>query len=100
VLGAELVADPGEVVIVLVPVVDDDGAVQVAVDEVLERGQVPIAEEVIGEQVGAGDLQVPLLRLRAGSGPDGGLVAADDAGGHDQRPDRRVRRGDRPGGAV
>jgi hypothetical protein len=33
---AELVADAGEVVVADVAVVDDDGAVQVAVDEVLE----------------------------------------------------------------
>src|SRR5208282_5283290 len=45
---AQLVADAAEVVVVLVPVVDDDGAVQVAVDEALERGQGPLAEEVIG----------------------------------------------------
>ena len=47
---AQLVDDAVEVVIVDVPVVHDDGAVQVAVDEVPERGQVPAAEEVIGEQ--------------------------------------------------
>ena len=100
VLAAQLVADPGEGVVVDVPVVHDDGAVQVAVDEVLERGQVPAAEEVIGEQAGARDLQVFLAGLRPGAGPDGGLVAADDAGEDDQRPDRLVRRGDRLRGAA
>src|SRR5208283_312362 len=65
---AQLVADAAEVVVVLVPVVDDDGAVQVAVDEALERGQGPLAEEVIGEQAGAGDLQVLLVRLGARAG--------------------------------
>ena len=34
-----------------------------------------------------------------GPGAQRGLVAADDPGQDDQRPDRRVRRGDRPGGA-
>ena len=38
---AQLVDDAVEVVIVDVPVVHDDGAVQVAVDEVLERGAGP-----------------------------------------------------------
>jgi hypothetical protein len=68
---AQLVGHAVEGVVVLVPVVDDDGAVQVAVDEGLERGQVPVAEEVAGEQARAGDVQVLLLRgLRAGPGPD------------------------------
>ena len=66
-LAAKLVADAVEGVVVLVPVVHDHGAVQVAVDEVLERGQLPAAEEVIGEQAGAGDLQVLLLVF--GPGP-------------------------------
>ena len=35
-----------------------------------------------------------------GPGAQRGLVAADDAGEDDQRPDRLVRRGDRPRGAV
>ena len=65
VLAAQLVADAVEGVVVDVPVVHDDGAVQVAVDEVLEGGQVPVAEEVTGEQAGAGDLQVLLAGLRA-----------------------------------
>ena len=97
---AELVADAFEVVVVDVPVVHHDGAVQVAVDEVLERGQVPVAEEVTGQQVRAGDLQVLLLRLRARPSADRGLVAADDTGEDDQRPDRLVRRGDCLRGAV
>src|SRR5512135_754443 len=65
--GAQLVADVGEVIVVDVPVVDDDGPMQVAVDEALERGQRPLAEEVIviGEQAGAGGLQVLLVRLGA-----------------------------------
>jgi len=63
VLAAKLVADAVEGVVVDVPVVHDHGAVQVAVDEVLERGQVPAAEEVIGEQVRARDLQVLLAGL-------------------------------------
>ena len=99
VLGTQLVADAVEGVVVDVPVVHDHGAVQVAVDEVLEGGQVPGAEEIIGEQAGAGDLQVLLAGLRAGAGAQRGLVAADDPGEDDQRPDRLVRRGDRPGGA-
>ncbi len=65
---AELVLHAVELVVVLVPVVHDDRAVQVAVDEGLEGGQVPVAEEVIGEQVRARDVQVFLLRL--GPGPD------------------------------
>ena len=89
-----------ELVVVLVPVVHDDRAVQVAVDEGLEGGQVPVAEEVIGEQVRARDVQVFLLRLGAGAGPQRGLVAADDAGQDEQRPDRLVRRGHGPGGAA
>ena len=64
---AQLVADAAEVVVVDVPVVHHDGAVQVAVDEALERGQGPLAQEVIGEQAGAGDLQV--LLVRPGAGP-------------------------------
>src|SRR6266542_4078098 len=87
---AELVADAREVVVVDIPVVDDHGAVQVAVDEVLERGQVPVAQEVIGEQVRARDLQVPLLPPRPRAGAQRGLVSADDAGEDDQRPDRLV----------
>src|SRR5690242_10417006 len=62
---AQLVLHAVEVVVVNVPVVHDDGAVQVAVDEILEGGQVPLAEEVIGEQAGAGHLKV----LLAGFGP-------------------------------
>src|SRR6185437_13737033 len=48
-----------------------DGAAQLGVDEVLERRQVPLAEEVAGQQGRARDMQVLLLRLRAGPGPDG-----------------------------
>ena len=99
VLAAQLVADPVEGVVVLVPVVHDDGAVQVAVDEVLEGGQVPVAEEVIGEQARARDLQVLLAGLRPGANTTG-IVAADDAGREDQRTDRRVRRRDRLRGAA
>jgi hypothetical protein len=80
VLGAELVADPVEGVVLLVPVVDHDGAVQVAADEALEGGQVAVAEEVAGQQVRARDVQILLAGLRARTGPDRGLVAADDAG--------------------
>ena len=65
---AQLVADALEVIVILVAVVDDDGAVQVAVDEAGERGQRPLAEEVAGEQVRAGDLQV-LLLATSGPGP-------------------------------
>jgi hypothetical protein len=39
--------------------VTNHGATQVAVDELPEGGQVPGAEEVIGEQAGPGDLQLP-----------------------------------------
>src|SRR5271166_3199810 len=85
-LGAQLVADAVEGVVVLVAVVDDDGAVQVAVDEAPERGERPLAREVTGEQAGAGDLQVLLLRFRSRPGPDRCLIAADDAGEDDQRP--------------
>jgi hypothetical protein len=97
VLAAQLVADLVEGVVVLVPVVHDDGAVQVAVDEVLEGGQVPVAEVVVGQQVRARDLQVLLADLRAWPDAERGLVPADDAGQNDQRPDRLVRRSDRPG---
>ena len=80
VLGAELVADPVEGVVVDVPVVHDDGAVQVAVDELPEGGQVPAAEEVVSQQVGARDLEVLLAGLRARPGAQRGLIAADDPG--------------------
>ena len=73
--GAQLVADVGKVIVVDVPVVDDDGPMQVAVDEALERGQRPLAEEVIGEQAGAGDLQVLLVRLGARASAQRCLVA-------------------------
>ena len=63
VLAAQLVADAVEGVVVLIPVVHHDGAVQVAVDKAPERGQRPLAQEAIGQQVRAGDLQVLLVRL-------------------------------------
>src|SRR5271165_6667098 len=55
VLAAQLVADAGERIVVLVPVVHDDRAVQVGIDEALEGGQVPVAQEVAGQQARAGD---------------------------------------------
>jgi hypothetical protein len=67
---AELVLHAVELVVALLPVVHDDRAVQVAADEGPEGGQVPVAEEVIGQQAGARDVQVVLLRLRAGPGSD------------------------------
>ena len=86
--SAQLVRHAVEVVIVLVPVVDDDGAVQVAVDETSKRAERPIAEEVTGKQARAGDVQVLLLRFRSRPDPDGRLVAAHDPGQQDQRADR------------
>ncbi len=69
--GAELVLYAAGLVVVLVPVVHDDRAVQVAVDEGLEGRQVPVAGEVIGEHAGARDVQVFLLRPGAGAGRSG-----------------------------
>lgn len=70
---AELVLHAAELVVVLVPVMHDDGAVQVAVDEGPEGRQVPVAEEVISQQAGARDVQVLLLRgLGAGAGAGSG----------------------------
>ena len=54
----------------------------------------------MGEQAGARDLQVLLAGFGPGPGAHRGLVAADDPGEDDQRPDRRVRCGHRAGGAV
>ena len=66
----------GEGVVVLVPVVHDHGAVKVGEHERPERRQGPVAEQVIGEQPGAGDQQVALAGLRPGAGPDRGLIRA------------------------
>ena len=99
--AAQLVADPGEGAVVLVAVVRDGRAVQVAVNEALEGGQVPAAQEVTGDRPGAGDLQVLLVAgLRPRPRPQRGLIPADDPGEDDQRPARLVRRRDRPGGAA
>jgi hypothetical protein len=94
------VADAVKGVVVDVPVVHDDRAVQVAVDEALEGDQVPVAEEVTGEQVGARDLQVLLAGLGPGADAEGGLVAADHPGEDDEGPDRLVRRRGRLRGAL
>jgi len=75
-LAAQLVADAVEGVVVLVPVMDHHGAVQGVVDEAPERGQAPVAQEVAGEQAGAGHQQVLLAGLRPRPDPDGGLVGA------------------------
>ncbi len=100
VLGAELVDQAGEGVVVLVAIVDDHHAVQVRQHEGGERLQAAVAEEVIGQQPGAGDQQVTLAGLRPGPHPDRGLISAHHVRQDDQRPDRLVRhrhRGGRPG---
>jgi hypothetical protein len=97
---AELVADPAEGVVVDVPVVHDDRAVQVAVDEALERRQVPVAQAVAGEQARARDVQVFLAGLRSRPDPDGVSSPQIDGGEQDQRPDRLIRRGHGAGGAL
>jgi hypothetical protein len=50
--------------------------------------QVPVVEVVIGQQAGARGLQVLLADLRDRPGAQRGLIAADDGGQDDQRPDR------------
>jgi len=91
VTGAELVDQAGEGVVVLVPVVHHHGPGQVRQHERGERLQGPVAEEVIGEQVRAGDQQVALAGLRAGADPDRGLAGADHVGEDDQGADGPVR---------
>lgn len=83
---------------VLVPVVDHDGAVEVGQDERGERLQRPVAGEVTGEQAGAGDQQVLLAGLRAGPDPDRGLIRAGHVRQDDQAPDQLARGGDGCGG--
>ena len=95
---AELVDQPGEGVVVLIPVMDDDGAVEVGQHERGERRQVAVAEQVIGVQAGARDQQVPLAGLRAGPDPDRGFIGADHVCQDDQRPDQLVHVGNLAGG--
>ena len=52
-----------------------------------------------GQQVRAGDQQVPLAALRPRPGPDRRLVGAGHGRGDDQRPDQRVHVPDRSRGA-
>ena len=87
---AKLVDDAGEFVVVLVPVVDHHAG-QVGEHERLEGGQRPVAQEVIGQQVRAGDQQVLLAGLRPRADADGSLIGADHRRGDDQRPDQLVR---------
>jgi hypothetical protein len=94
-LGAELVDQAGELVVILIPVMDDDGAAEVRQHERGEGLQRPVAEEIIGEQVRAGDQQVLLAGLRAGADPDRGLIRGYDVRQDDQRPDQLARAGDR-----
>jgi len=75
-IRARRVSNAGELAVVLVPVVDHDAG-QVGEHECLEGGQGPVAQEVIGEQVRAGDQQVALAGLRSGTDPDRGLIGAD-----------------------
>ena len=77
----------------------DHHAGQVGEHERLEGGQRPVAQEVIGQQVRAGDQQVALARLRPRAGADGSLIGADHRRGDDQRPDQLVRVLDRGSGA-
>jgi hypothetical protein len=85
VLGAELVDQAGDGVVVLVPVVDDDGPAHVGEDERFERLHRPVAEEVIGEQVRTGDQEVLLADLRARADPASTAVTADQVKA-DSRP--------------
>jgi hypothetical protein len=73
VLAAELMGQAGDRIVVLVPVVDDDGPAHVRQDERGESLQRPVAEEVIRQQAGAGDQQVLLAGLGARTDPDRGL---------------------------
>jgi hypothetical protein len=73
---AQLVDDAGELVVVLVPVMDHHTG-QVGEHERLEGGQRPVAQEITGQQVRAGRQQVLLARLRARADPDGSLIGAD-----------------------
>src|SRR5260221_3313193 len=68
--------DDGELVVVVVPVVDNDAG-QIGEHEDLEGVHGPVAEEITGEQPRAGDQQVALAGLRPGADPDGSLVRAD-----------------------
>jgi hypothetical protein len=92
VLAAQLVDDAREGIVVLVAVVDDHAAGQVGEHERAEGDQGPVAQEVIGQQPGAGDQQVPLAGLGARPHPDRGLISADHVRQDDQRPDQHVRR--------
>jgi hypothetical protein len=74
--------------------VTNHGATQVAVDELPEGGQVPGAEEVIGEQAGPGDLQLPATSSGCTSA---GLPAPDAR--RPKKPDRRQYRLSPPGPA-
>jgi hypothetical protein len=93
-----VVDQAGERVVVLVPVVHHDGAVQVGEHERGEGGHAAVAEEVTGQQPGAGDQQVALAGLRPRADPDRGLVRADHVREDDQAPDQLVRLRDRRGG--
>jgi hypothetical protein len=92
VLAAQLVEDAGEGVIVLVAVVDDHHAGQVGEHERGEGLQAAVAEEVVGQQPGAGDQQVVLAGLRARADPDRGLVGADHVREDDQHSSFPARR--------
>jgi hypothetical protein len=74
-----LVRDAGEDVVVLVAVVDRDAAGQAGEHEPAERRQRPVAEEVAGQQVRAGDQQVR-FRLFGPGHHDRRLVGADHPG--------------------
>lgn len=64
--AAQLVRDLAESVVVLVAVVGHGAAGQVREGEPAEGFQRPVAREVAGQQVRAGDQQVPLRRFRPG----------------------------------